>query len=465
MARKKLSELLSENAKTGKYPMHMPGHKRNIQEARGTLSASLFPYDITEIEGFDDLHDAHGVLAEIEHDAASLYRARAAHILVGGSTCGILASVRAATHRGDKMLVMRASHRSVYHAIELCGLSPVYMLPELEENGLVSSITPEQVEEAFLQNEDISAVLVTSPTYEGVVSDIEGIADVAHKHGATLIVDSAHGAHRGLFGNAFGTQESCGYKSADLIVLSLHKTLPSLTQTALLLSNLGKEKEKELCRQLAIFQTSSPSYILMASVDDCLGMLTDEMFESWKGRLLALRDSFSELKALTLVSQKDTFYDYDISKLVISTRGTNMTGEWLSEILRRCEIEPEMIGCDYAVLMTSPLDTQDGYDLVRNALFYADSLAQRTDIKAPPMPIYTIPPRVFTPSEAVEMAGEEIPVTDAEGRISLSYIWAYPPGIPLIAPGELATREVTSAIQTLQNSGVKVKSEKLKVKS
>lgn len=211
-------------------PMHMPGHKRNLLAPYlRALGAQL---DITEIDGFDNLHAPSGILRQAQARAARLWGAEESYFLVGGSSAGILAGLYAAANRGDEVLIARNAHKSVFHALELCGYRPHFFLPpRIPETGLFGSVTPAQAQAMLDSYPQAKLLLLTSPTYEGVISDIAGIARVCHQRGVILLVDEAHGAHLGLGGGFPGGAVQGG---ADLVVQSLHKTLPSLTQTAIL---------------------------------------------------------------------------------------------------------------------------------------------------------------------------------------------------------------------------------------
>lgn len=189
---------LSEYAASEVYPFHMPGHKRNMPEEISRLAGAA-KMDITEIEGFDDLHAPKGILLEAQERAAAVFGADETFFLVNGSTAGILTAVSAAAPKGSRVIVARNCHKSVYHACFLRELHPVFLYPQtVREYGIADAIRPEQVEEALKDVPDIAAVIVTSPTYDGVVSDIEKIADIVHRAGIPLIVDAAHGAHFGF---------------------------------------------------------------------------------------------------------------------------------------------------------------------------------------------------------------------------------------------------------------------------
>ncbi|HPP85843.1 MAG TPA: aminotransferase class V-fold PLP-dependent enzyme, partial [Bacillota bacterium] len=206
---------------SGIYPFHMPGHKRNAFLLDFPFDCGL---DITEIDGFDNLHDANGILAQGMKRAALLYGSERTFYLINGSTCGILAAVTACVRKGDKVLMARNCHKSVYNAVMLNELCPVYLVPPVGAEGISGSIPPAEVEKALAENPDVRLVIVTSPTYEGVVSDIKAIAEIAHQRSVPLLVDEAHGAHFGFYE---GFPESSVRLGADMVVHSLHKTLPA----------------------------------------------------------------------------------------------------------------------------------------------------------------------------------------------------------------------------------------------
>jgi len=271
MDEKSLLQLLRENGEAGRLPFHMPGHKRNTERFPHLQHLSAAE-DITEIDGFDNLHGAEGILAESMHSAAELWHSDRSFFLINGSSCGILAGIRALTKRGDTVIVSRNAHKSVYHAIELCGLRPVFLMPPWDgERGMFLSLPPAAVEDALIRYPEASLVILTSPTYEGVLSDVASIARIAHGHDASLLVDEAHGAH--LLGDPF--PRGAVLSGADLAVQSLHKTLPALTQTAVLHVCGTRVDRARLEHQLAVFETSSPSYLLLASMDGCVRALRE----------------------------------------------------------------------------------------------------------------------------------------------------------------------------------------------
>jgi len=372
-----LYDKLKEYADSGVYPMHMPGHKRN---EKFLLPCSPYKIDITEIHGFDDLHDPHEVLLITARLAADLYNSREAFLLINGSTVGILAAIGASTERGDKILAVSNCHWSTPNAAELFGLEIVYITPEIDEaSGVPCSISPAIVESALAKNPDIKLVVITSPTYEGVVSDIALIAEAAHNSGALLLVDSAHGAHLG-FSDAF--PKSATTQGADIVVISLHKTLPAMTQCSLLHVCSRRVDTAGIQKLLSILQTSSPSYVLMASMDYCLRLLdsfSTELFSTYKINLDCFSDSVVNLKKLSVLCHgrdplHPEFYDFDPGKIVIITKNTGLSSPMLADILREdYKIEIERVYEDYVIAMTSICDSEEGLMQLADALIAIDT--------------------------------------------------------------------------------------------
>lgn len=413
------------------YAFHMPGHKRNEH-----LLDCALPYgiDITEIDGFDDLHQASGVIKACEERAARLYHADETHFLVNGSSVGILSAILGCCERGDKILVARNCHKSVYHALELGGLTPLYLYPDYDEvSGLNKEISIDTVKDALANYPNAKAMVIVSPTYDGVLSDIEAIATLVHEAGMPLIVDEAHGAH---FGFHPYFPSSANEKGADIVIHSVHKTLPSLTQTALLHMNGEHVNREKVRRYLRMLQTSSPSYVLMASIDACMEFLEKDgvvAFETYAVRLKKLREELKTLKHLQVPESRC----YDKSKLVISTRGTSLSGPGLAEILRGTyHLEPEMAAGDYVLMMTTVADTEEGFDRLLRALVEIDNglTEVKKEVRALPLPR--------------AKAGKNYPAQD--------YIYLYPPGIPVVTPGEEMTEEVTEYLEMHQKLGCSI---------
>lgn len=471
-----LFEQLNEYRKSNQYPMHMPGHKRNSE-----LVSCPEPYgiDITEIDGFDNLHHATGILKECMKTAATCFHADRTFFLVNGSSSGILIAIFAATKPGDTVLIARNSHRAVYHALELRGLKPVYLMPELfSETGICRGITAAMVEQSITEHPEAALVVITSPTYEGVLSDVRGISEAAHHYGIPVFVDEAHGAHLGFHLDFFENSNSCG---ADLVVQSTHKTLPAMTQTALLHCNGTRVDEKKVEEYSAMFQTSSPSYLLMGSIDHCVRLLLEEgetLFEIYSKRLRAFYQKASQLQVLRVMeadfgqTAKERRKDArDASKIVIVTENIPMTGPQLYDILRRdYAIQPEMAAGNYVLCMTSIADTEEGFERLLRALLKIDQqlltnekaihtkndLQKHKDKTNPEAFFLHIPDYKMSVEQAKAAPQERCLPEDAEGKAAGEYLFLYPPGIPLLVPGEIIGKPEIQAIQTYKEQGLTV---------
>ncbi len=445
-----LIEKLVSLQDTGRLPMHMPGHKRN--ESRFPhLYALSAAQDITEIDGFDNLHGASGILADSMERAAALWGADRSFYLVNGSSGGILAGIRALTRRGDAVLVTRAAHKSVYHAIELCGLRPVFLMPPVLTEGFFGSVSPDAVAAALKAHPEVRLVILTSPTYEGVISDIASIAEIAHKAGIPLLVDEAHGAHLSLSPYFVGGAVQAG---ADIVVQSLHKTLPSLTQTAILHVRGTLVDTERLAHQLSVFQTSSPSYLFLSSMDGCVRQIAGDpsLFADWAAAIDRFDAAVAGLPHLRIPFHDGrptpSVFACDRSKIRIGTAGTSLTGPSLAAALRERGIEPEMVTPDGVLAMTGMGDTAQTLSCLAAALIVIDAGCTDADTCDPLPPWPTdLPQLSMAPETVLEAPFESIPLTAAAGRTAAEYVWAYPPGIPLLIPGEVITEEFLAYVR------------------
>ena len=470
-----LEDRLEWYGESGYYPFHMPGHKRRMPEEYGPALQAAARMDITEIDGFDDLHQPEGILLFAQKRAAAVFGADETFFLVNGSTAGILTAVSAAVEKRGKLLMARNCHRSVYHAVFLRELQPVFLYPGVLEGGVADAIAPGQVEEALARDPDIRAVLITSPTYDGVVSDVKAIAEAAHRAGALLIVDCAHGAH---FGFADGQPESPVRLGADLVVQSLHKTLPALTQTALLHRNGERVSSEAVRRFERIYQTSSPSYVMMGSMDSCVRLLEKrgrQIFTEFEERLDRFYERLSGLKTLRVLGQslpeQGCMKAFDRGKLLISASNGKITGNLLyKELLKRYYLQMEMVCETYVTAILTPWDTRDGLCRLAEALEEIDR-----ELSGPEKPedgrlfysggeagcgsVMRHWPRTRTVlplSEAEEAPKTAVRLSGAAGNISGTYVNLYPPGIPLIIPGELITEEIIKLIETYVQQGLNI---------
>ena len=505
-----IMERLIEYTGSDAYPFHMPGHKRQ-EIPDGIPGGFPNPYgiDITEIDGFDNLHHAEGILKDAMDEAATIYGADRSWFLVNGSTCGILSAVCGVTQNGGKLLTARNCHKAVYHAIYLNRLRAEYLYPEeIVEFGINGGIRAEDVRKALEKDAmrcagksgdmrgkrtKIQAVLITSPTYEGVVSDIRAIADVAHEYGIPLIVDEAHGAHLEYADRCHSFPKSALECGADIVIQSLHKTLPCFTQTAILHIKGDRVDQDRVARYLSMFQTSSPSYLFMAGIQRCIRYMDstgrDGMIR-YEERLKWFMEQMKGLQVLEVLTRDicgkyRAVAGWDPSKIVVSTmRAKDFHGEELAEMLRKnYHLEMEMTAPEYVIAMTSVLDTDEGFERLTKALLEIDeellkaeekrrkTVSETGDQKENTVreraeknckASETLQSRILRPNEtmsiceAMDANTGRTALQNTVGKVSAEFIYLYPPGIPIVAPGEVFTREIVEMIEAYKKAGLLV---------
>ena len=505
-----IMERLIEYTESDAYPFHMPGHKRQeIPDGMQRDFSDPYGIDITEIDGFDNLHHAEGILKDAMDEAAAVYGADRSWYLVNGSTCGILSAVFAVTENGGRILTARNCHKAVYHAIYLNRLRAEYLYPEeIVEFGINGGIRAEDVRQALEKDAmrcagksgdmrgkrtKIQAVLITSPTYEGVVSDIRAIADVAHEYGIPLIVDEAHGAHLEYADRCHSFPKSALECGADIVIQSLHKTLPCFTQTAILHIKGDRVDQDRVARYLSMFQTSSPSYLFMAGIQRCIRYMDstgrDGMIR-YEERLKWFMEQMKGLQVLEVLTRDicgkyRAVAGWDPSKIVVSTmRAKDFHGEELAEMLRKnYHLEMEMTAPEYVIAMTSVLDTDEGFERLTKALLEIDeellkaeekrrkTVSETGDQKENTVreraeknckASETLQSRILRPNEtmsiceAMDANTGRTALQNTVGKVSAEFIYLYPPGIPIIAPGEVFTREIVEMIEAYKKAGLLV---------
>lgn len=461
-----LYETLKEYCRADILPMHMPGHKRNHK----FCMENPYELDVTEVPGLDNLHQPEGVIRELMDHIAEEYRSDASFLLVNGSTCGILAGITACCRRGDRILVARNCHKAVYNAIRLLELRPVYVYPsaeggEMEALGIAGIISPEDVEGALEEYTDISCAVITSPTYEGIVSPVAAIADVVHKKKIPLIVDEAHGAH---FHWHETFPDTALTEGADIVIESLHKTLPAFTQTGVLHARFGLVKKEFLTWSLQTYQSSSPSYLLMAGAERCFSYLLGEgrtEMQCYVSNLEWFRQKMKELKVLRLFESRWK----EPSKLVIATDRTPVHGRELADRLREVyRIETEMSCGDYVIAMTSVADERKSFEKLALALREIDGeLAAKLDRQACGSVRMTAGKKSFCYGchrpeagmysfEAAYLTKRRVPLHEAVGELAAEPIYPYPPGIPLLVEGERISKEMAELLERAASQQIPV---------
>ena len=484
--KRNLFEELKTYGESDFYPFHMPGHKRNPDSG---FLPEMYKIDITEIDGFDNLHHAEGIIKNAQEKAASLYHSKETFYLINGSTVGILTSIAALSDRGKKLIMARNCHKAVYHGAFLNQLETEYIYPKMiEEFGISDGITAQQVEDKIqeiilregISDEQagklIAGIVVTSPTYDGILSDVNSIVKIAHNYGIPVIVDQAHGAHFG-FHSAF--PENAVSDGADLVIHSTHKTLPAPTQTALLHYNSLLVSLETVKKYLRIYQSSSPSYVLMAGIDSCMDFVKREGQERLEQLLISRKELSERSKELKKIKIYPSMLErgingHDISKiffqgteepgrLLISVRGSGFTGQQLYDVLRETyHLQMEMCASDYVIAILSMMDRKEGIDRLWKALSETDKLLTNTEKNTKeektqfPEYCHFQPDAVLKISDAYMAEEESVPLREAKGRIVSEFVNLYPPGIPLLVPGEKIDDKMIPMIEAYLHNGYAV---------
>lgn len=428
----------------------MPGHKRN------PFLATDLPYalDITEIDGAWDVHHPDASLRQRLQDVAKQCGAHRSFYMTNGSTGGLLAALYTLCTPGDALLMPRASHQSVYHAVELLNLRPTYLLSP-QSDDLPMPPTPEAVEAALNAHPDIHTVIVTSPTYEGKVADIAAIAHLCHAHGARLIVDQAHGAHLRYFAPAWDAVHA----GADIVVESLHKMLPALTPAALVHAS-SRVDAQQLAHALGIFETSSPSHVILASMDLCLRWLAAEgaaahtrHIETWQNAK-ARWSAPDGLSCLQEIPTDDPF------KVVLSTQQSASTGTELAWQLRESGYEVEMATPQSVLCLLSVADEAAMYSrFVADVLQIDAQMAKASSPKENISALTVVPRFAISMAEARRAPHISRALKEAVGHVAAETLWTYPPGIPLLLPGEVVDETLLASLSALAAQGIPLRTE------
>lgn len=435
-----LNEKLDEYLKNECYPFHMPGAKRT------DILRNDLPYqrDLTEIEGFDNLNDPKDILLELENKIADIYSVNKAIISTNGSTCGILSTIRALTYKNKNILIERTSHKAVYNAIEINNLNPSYIDVDLSEENAVIGIDYHDFSKKINEGK-FAAVVITSPSYEGYILDLDKIYNECKKTNTPLVVDLAHGSH--LILNEFWSDKF------DIAITSFHKNLSGLTPSACVLIN-NETYINEIKRNMAIFQSSSPSYILMQSIDEMVEKF-DKFYDLYKELDKNLDEIYNlKLNHLQIIDKAIK----DRSKILISTNSSNINGAELQELLKIEKIEIEMAYPSYALLISTIFDKKYAFDRLKNALIKIDekiSFGTNKQIFR-----YDIPQKKYNIAEVFSKNKIKINIDQAIDKISADFVYAYPPGIPLIVPGEVIDKQVIKNIQSIQKKGIELNIDK-----
>lgn len=429
-----LLQFMNQYHRDGWSRFHMPGHKGNFPAFRLT---DIQRYDLTEIAGADCLYQANGVIRHLERQIADFYGVPDTIISAGGCTLCIQTMLAATLNPGDEVIAVRNAHVAFVNSCVLLGLTPRWVFPEYSDStGVSGTVEPSQIAEAVSAFPHAKAVYLTSPDYLGRIADIASIAEICRRNGLLLLVDNAHGAALTL-----SEQQHPMALGADLCCDSAHKTLPVFTGGAFL--HLSKDFSAGAMKdKMALFGSTSPSYLIMLSVELGMEWLKKEGKEAYSRtakQIQLLKEQCRNRNIPTIDGLSDPF------RLSIATGAVGYTDEQAGDYFRARQIEPEYIGGGYSVFMASPFNTPTDWDRLYSAITQLN--VQPTS----PAPFaYTPPEVILSPRDAAFSASESVPVRSAAGRIAAQTAISCPPGVPIVIPGEKINAQVENI---LKNSG------------
>lgn len=442
---------------------HMPGHRNEDQiEELALLQKYLYSFDVTEVEGTDNLHYPEEMIALSQHLLTEAMGSKESLYCVNGSTSSNYAMIYGLLRREDTVLVQRNCHQSVYNAISLLDLKAVYLMPEiLKEFNLPSFITLEELKRLHKEHREAKAVIITSPTYHGIVTDITPLADYCSKHGLYLLVDEAHGAHFSFSEMLPDASIRCGAHASSV---SFHKTLPSLTQGSVL--NLSdKLTEDEILRirhYHRVFQSSSPSYPLLASMEMARYYMEEngeEVYRTLLSIISGLKEKLKKISGVKVLGKEHVLL-FDETRLVLRTP---LPGTEMDRILRNeYKIQCEMTEGNNLIFILTPFDTEKDLEGIAAAIQMISKHQEKRwleemnqDVTIHTMYIHS-PERVYSESDALYMESEQIDLNEAVGRVSMEKVIPYPPGIPLLLPGELITNEIIDSLRIYMDQNANI---------
>lgn len=454
-----IMEALARFKKLRVVPFDVPGHKRGKGNSELTdfLGDKCMSIDVNSMKPLDNLCHPVSVIREAEKLAAEAFGAEHSYFMVNGTTSAVQAMIMSVCNRGDKIILPRNVHRSAINALILSGAVPVYVNPQINQSlGIPLGMSFKDVEKTILENPDAKAVFVNNPTYYGICSNLKAIAELAHEHHMKVLVDEAHGTHF-YFGK--GLPASGMTAGADMASVSMHKSGGSLTQSSLLL--LGKGINAGYLRQVInLTQTTSGSYLLLSSLDISrkrLALDGERIFAKVADMAQYAREEINEIGDYYAFSRElangDTVFDFDVTKLSINTTGIGLAGIEVYDILRdEYDIQIEFGDLGNILAYISIGDKLQGLERLVGALSEIRRLYKKSK-KGMLLQEYINPEVVVAPQEAFYSAKQSLPIKESVGHICSEFVMCYPPGIPILAPGERITGDIVDYIQYAKEKG------------
>ena len=453
-----LFNALLEHNKKNPISFHVPGHKngQNIQSEASHFFEQILKMDVTELSGLDDLHSPEGVILEAEQLLAELFQTRKSFFLVNGSTVGNLAMIMATCSENDTVLVQRNCHKSVLNALRLAKVRPVFLEPEYDHDWKVATcVNVDTVKEAIGLYPNVKAIILTYPNYYGIVSDLEGIIKEAHLHHIPVLVDEAHGAHFNI-GQPFPA--SAVQLGADIVVQSAHKTLPAMTMGSYLHVNGHLVDVNKVKDYLQIFQSSSPSYPIMASLDlarKYLATYTQQDLDALQKSIKQFKAELEDIPGIKVLAYPN--HQGDLLKVTIQTR-SNFSGFELQKRLEEEAVYTELAD-PYNVLLVLPL-LKEGQRYpfevtARKIKKVCKDLPFQEQKSKLTMSKRKVSELAISYKEMDNFESMDVPIAEAVGFVCAETIIPYPPGIPLLLKGEEITNERINQLQRLLEAGAR----------
>lgn len=452
-------EALNRFKKMRIVPFDVPGHKRGRgnRDLTEFLGEKCLSVDVNSMKPLDNLCHPVSVIKDAEQLAAEAFGAKHAFFMVGGTTSAVQTMVLTACKRGDKIILPRNVHRSVINAMILCGAVPVYVNPQMDAMlGISLGMRVSDVEQAIQENPDAKAIFINNPTYYGICSNLQALTDLAHHHNMLALVDEAHGTHFYFSEDLPLTAMAAG---ADMAAVSMHKSGGSLTQSSLLL--IGEGVQEGYVRQVInLTQTTSASYLLMVSLDISrrnLALHGENIFRNVIGLVEYARAEINAIGDYYAYSRElingDSIYDFDITKLSIYTRSIGLAGIEVYDILRdEYDIQAEFGDIGNLLAYVSVGDRPKDIERLVSAL--SEIRRNYKKDKAGMLETEYINPQVVCgPQEAFYGPKCSLEIAATAGRVCSEFVMCYPPGIPILAPGERITKEILEYIQYAKKKG------------
>lgn len=452
-----IARFLREHGNSAPSSFHMPGHKGQAffaEQGYGEVFARMADWDITEIPGADNLFQPEGVIRETMDKYRALYETEESYLLINGSSAGLIAAIMTAVPAGGKLIMARNCHKSIFNGLVLAGGEPVYAYPEMiEEYGISGPVTLAEIRRCLREHPDSDAVILPSPNYYGICSDIAAIAEEVHRAGKILIVDQAHGAHLKFF-DAYIHAEKFAAENlgADIVVGSVHKTLASFTQSGVVNLCSDRIDRYAFADKLQLIESTSPSYLLMASLDINADLLQEKgarLIHLWEENLRYFYRQAAEIPGLRVVEHPML----DHTKINLDMSAYGLDGLALEERLMKRGIFAELVTGNLLMCMTGIGNKRYDYERLIEALGEIASCEtlQQEQRQTPPVLTAQRWKQQPLPGET-----ERVLLSEAAGRVCGSSMIPYPPGIPIVCPGEVIEEQVLDYVASLREKGEKV---------